>query len=84
MITMVHLLGFSGSALIMISVMMSSITHLRLIAFTGSVAFIAYGILIGAWPVVITNVVTSSLHFHRLRELQRAGAGVIQPAISSG
>ncbi len=69
MSTMVHFLGFGGSALIITAVMMRSVLWLRLFAFVGSVAFIAYGVVLGAWPVVVTNGFTTTIHLVQLRRL---------------
>ena len=69
MLTMVHLVGFGGSALIILAVMMRSVVWLRLFAFAGSVAFIVYGAALGAWPVVVTNGFTTTIHLVQLRRL---------------
>ena len=64
---MVQLLGFAGSALIVTGVMMRPVTWLRAFGLAGASTFIVYGILLGAWPVVLTNVATASLHVYHLR-----------------
>lgn len=63
----VQLLGFAGSGLIVTGVMMRPVAWLRAFALAGSVAFIVYGVLLGAWPIVLTNVTTTSLHAYHLR-----------------
>ena len=63
----VHLVGFAGSALIVTGVMMRTVTWLRAFALAGSLTFVVYGILLGAWPIVLTNVITTSLHGYHLR-----------------
>ena len=68
---MVHLVGFVGSALIVTGVMMRSVAWLRVFALAGSVTFIVYGTLLGAWPVVVTNVTTTSVHLYHLRSHAR-------------
>ena len=80
---MVHLLGFGGSALIVLAVTMRSVVWLRSFGLIGSATFVAYGIALGAWPIVITNVVTTSIHLFHLRTLANTDArGVIRTPLS--
>lgn len=76
---MIDLVGFAASTLIIGSVMARSIGRLRCLAIVGSVAYIAYGIMLPAWPVVVTNAVTLTIHMIHLRilltERNRLGAG---------
>lgn len=67
---MIELLGFGGSGLIIASVTMRSIVHLRMIAFAGSLLFLLYGAMLGAWPVAATNAVTTTVHLVRLRRIE--------------
>jgi hypothetical protein len=66
------LIGYLGSALVVASLMMRSILKLRIIGLAGAAAFTAYGYLIVAWPVVLTNVVIVLVHMHFLREILTA------------
>lgn len=50
-----ELIGYASSALIAVSLMMSSILRLRLINLAGSAAFATYGLLIHAYPVAVLN-----------------------------
>jgi hypothetical protein len=52
---LIHVIGYIGSALILISLMMSSIVRLRIINFFGASVFSIYGFIIGAYPVGILN-----------------------------
>ncbi len=56
-----------ASAAIVLSLTMRSMTHLRLVGLCGAVLFVTYGVLAEAWPVVVTNCVTSAVHVSRLR-----------------
>jgi hypothetical protein len=69
--TLYTLIGYLGSAFVVTSLAMRSILKLRLIGLAGAVTFMAYGYLIGAWPVVWTNVVIVLIHLHFLREIRR-------------
>ncbi|MGB5303701.1 MAG: hypothetical protein WBO43_07885 [Gemmatimonadota bacterium] len=68
--TIYTLIGYVGSALVVASLAMRSILKLRLIGLAGAVTFVIYGYLIGAWPVVWTNVVIVFIHLHFLREIR--------------
>jgi len=50
---LLELVGYAASALIAISLMMSSILRLRLINLAGAAAFATYGLLIRAYPVAV-------------------------------
>jgi hypothetical protein len=68
-----HLIvGYLGSALVVTSLSMRSILRLRLIGLAGAIAFTVYGVLIDAWPVVLTNGVIVIIQLHFLREILTA------------
>ena len=50
-----EVIGYAASALVAVSLMMSSILRLRLINLAGSAAFALYGVLIHAYPVAAMN-----------------------------
>ena len=53
---LLEILGYIGTALIVISMMMSSVTKLRIVNMSGSVITTIYSALSGAWPIVFLNV----------------------------
>ena len=55
--TMIEAVGYLGSALVVMSLLMTRILRLRLIGLMGSTTFLLYGLLIGSVPIVITNAV---------------------------
>lgn len=63
-----ELIGYLASALIVASLAMTSVVRLRVISFLGSVAYVVYGVLIGAWPVVLANAVIALLNVWHLRK----------------
>lgn len=69
--TLYTLIGYVGSALVVTSLAMRSILKLRLIGLAGALTFVVYGYLIGAWPIVWTNVVIVLIHLHFLREIRK-------------
>jgi hypothetical protein len=50
-----ELVGYAASILIGVSMMMSSIVRLRIINLLGAATFATYGMLIGAYPVLVLN-----------------------------
>ncbi len=70
--TLYALIGYLGSAFVVTSLAMRSILKLRLIGLAGAVTFVIYGYLIGAWPIVWTNVVIVLIHLHFLGEIRRS------------
>jgi hypothetical protein len=63
-----ELVGYVASALIAVSLMMSSILRLRIINLAGAAVFAVYGLLIGAYPVTVLNSITVLVNaYHLLR-----------------
>ncbi len=54
-IHLIEIIGYTGSVLVAVSLMMSSIVKLRLINLIGAVVFSTYGFIIGALPVGFLN-----------------------------
>ncbi len=59
---MVELIGYAGSVLVVLSFTMRRIVPLRLVSVAGAVITSAYGLLIQAWPVLITNLIIVCIH----------------------
>jgi GNAT superfamily N-acetyltransferase len=64
--------GYLASALILISLLMSSIIKLRWINLTGSLIFCIYGFLIGALPVGISNLAIMGINIYYLIRIYSA------------
>jgi len=78
-----ELIGYLASALVVVSLAMTSVVRLRTISLVGSVTFVAYGVLIESVPIVATNVAIAALNVWFLRaELggkRTLGATVVPP-----
>ena len=78
-----ELVGYVASALVVASLAMTSVVRLRAISLAGSLAFLAYGLLIGSIPIVATNVAIVCLNAWFLwRELgggRDLGAIIVPP-----
>ena len=68
----VEVVGYVASALVAASFFMKSLTRLRWVSLTGSLIFVVYAALIGAWPVLITNVVVALANNLNLVRLKRS------------
>lgn len=64
-----EILGYVASALIVLSLAMTSVVRLRIVSLIGSATFTVYGVLIDALPVALTNgviVVINIVYLYRL------------------
>jgi hypothetical protein len=60
--TMVELIGYAGSVLVVLSFTMRRIIPLRLVSVGGAIITAAYGLMIHAWPVLLTNLIIVGIH----------------------
>lgn len=59
---MIEAVGYLGSALVVVSLLMTRILRLRVIGLIGSATFLIYGMLIGSVPIMITNLVIIAIN----------------------
>lgn len=70
---MIEVIGYVASALIVTSLAMTSVLKLRTISLLGSIAYVIYGVLLPAWPIVIANGIIAVLNVWNIyRELNKA------------
>jgi hypothetical protein len=62
-----EVIGYVASALVVVSLAMTSVVRLRAISLAGSVAFVVYGVLIESLPIVGTNAAIAVLNIWFLR-----------------
>lgn len=74
-LTPTELVGYLASALIVLSLTMTSVVRLRAISLLGSVTFVIYGVLIESVPIVITNALIAGINVWFLRKEFSAGSG---------
>jgi len=70
--TILELVGYAASAIVAISLMMSSVLRLRIINLIGSAAFATYGLLIGALPVAILNGAIVVVNVYHIAQMLQA------------
>jgi hypothetical protein len=62
-----ELVGYVASALVVLSLAMTSVVRLRVISLVGSAVFVTYGVLIESVPIVITNIAIAIINVWFLR-----------------
>jgi N-acetylglutamate synthase-like GNAT family acetyltransferase len=72
--TIHELIGYAASALIVLSLLMSSVLKLRWVNLVGAAVFTVYGLLIGSTPVVLANGAIVVIDVYHLLRLHRARA----------
>ena len=66
-----ELVGYAASALVATSLMMSNARRLRLVNLVGALTFSAYGLLVGAWPVLLVNLLIACVNVYYLWQMSR-------------
>ena len=66
-----EIIGYAGSLLVAVSLMMSSLARLRWINLVGAAAFAVYGWLVGAYPVLAVNGFIVLVNVYYLRRMSR-------------
>ncbi|MBR5408061.1 MAG: YgjV family protein [Lachnospiraceae bacterium] len=64
----IEMIGYIGSALVLVSMLMTSVVRLRIINLTGSIIFAGYAIAIRSYPTAIMNICLAGINiFHLVR-----------------
>ena len=66
-----ELFGYLGTALVLMSMMMTSLTKLRIVNMAGSVVSMIYAMLVNTWPVVLLNAGMLRINALQLLRLAR-------------
>ena len=66
-----EMVGYAGSILVAISLMMKSLLRLRVINMVGALVFVVYGLLIGAYPVALLNGLIVGIDLYYLVQMLR-------------
>lgn len=67
-----ELIGYIASVLVAVSLTMSNIVRLRVLNMLGAITFVAYGSLIGAWPVAFMNAFIVGINIYYLLQMRNA------------
>lgn len=68
-IELIEWIGYLASALVLVSLSLSSMLRLRIVNLLGSVVFVFYGFSIGSYPVGLMNLAIVFFNIHYLRKL---------------
>ncbi len=64
----IEIIGYIGSALVLVSMLMTSVVRLRIINLTGSIIFAGYALAIRSYPTAIMNICLAGINiFHLVR-----------------
>ena len=66
-----EIIGYTGTALILASMMMTSVAWLRILNMSGSVFSMIYGALCGTWPVFLLNICMIVINLIQLIRLKK-------------
>ena len=69
--TLIEWIGYIASAMIVVSLIMTSIVKLRIINTIGCVLFVIYGVIVGAYPVSVANGLIVIINLYNLYKLQK-------------
>lgn len=65
-VSYIEWIGYAASLFVLMSFLMRNIVTLRYVNTVGCLFFVAYGILLDSWPVIITNVAIVMVNFYYL------------------
>lgn len=71
---MFDIIGYAGTAFVLLSMMMTSITKLRIFNLCGAVLSVIYAFATKAWPVFLLNfclTVINGIQLYRLHTLEK-------------
>ena len=67
----VELIGYAGTGLVLLSMMMTSVTKLRWLNLSGSLVSMVYAFATNTWPVFVLNLCLSLVNAVQLFRLRR-------------
>ncbi|MCG9731736.1 YgjV family protein [Shewanella sp. Isolate13] len=67
-----ELIGYLGSVVIAISLLLTNITRLRYLNSAGCLMMVVYALLIGAYPVVLMNCICIMINIYHIVKVERS------------
>ena len=67
----IELIGYIGSALVLVSMLMTSVVRLRIINLTGSTIFAIYALIIRSYPTALMNIALAGINIFYLVRIFR-------------
>lgn len=68
---MIEMIGYVGSALVVVSMLMTSVVRLRIVNTVGSLIFMCYALIIGSYPTALMNLCLIGINLTQLFRLLR-------------
>lgn len=65
----IELIGYVGSALVLLSMLMTSVVRLRVINLIGSIIFAGYALMIRSYPTAVMNIALAGINIYQLTKL---------------
>jgi hypothetical protein len=59
---MTALIGYIASAIVVVSLVMTSVLRLRLVSFVGAILWCVYGLLLNSPPIILTNAIIIAIN----------------------
>ena len=70
--TLIEAIGYAGSALVLVSFLMSSVVKLRIVNTVGSLIFAVYALIIKSYPTAIMNICLVCINLYYLWKLRHS------------
>lgn len=67
--TIIEIIGYVASILVIISLTMTSVLRLRLVSLIGSIAWFVYGLMLNAPPIYLTNGIIIAINIYFLAQM---------------
>ena len=67
----IEMIGYIGSALVLVSMLMTSVVRLRIINLTGSIIFAGYALAIRSYPTAVMNICLAGINIFHLARIFR-------------
>ena len=67
----IEAVGYTGSLLVVVSMLMTSVKKLRIVNTTGSVIFMIYALIIHSYPTALMNLCLVIINLYRLFQLEK-------------
>lgn len=69
----IETIGYVGSAIVLVSFLMTSVKKLRIVNTVGSVIFMIYALIIHSYPTAIMNLALALINLHFLWKMRHTG-----------
>ncbi len=82
----IEMIGYFGSALVLVSMLMTSVVKLRVINLTGSIIFAGYALAIRSYPTAVMNIALAGINIYHLYRIlkQQKVYSMIETDINDG